>query len=117
MTPRENEDRKSGESLDLSILVVSYNTFAHTRACLESIFRTTKKIHFEVIVVDNASTDGSAQMIATEFPQVCLISCDVNFGFGAANNLARQCARAERFLLLNPDTVVLEGAVDGLRCE
>ena len=54
MTPRENEDRKSGESLDLSILVVSYNTFAHTRACLESIFRTTKKIHFEVIVVSPA---------------------------------------------------------------
>ena len=77
MTPRENEDRKSGESLDLSILVVSYNTFAHTRACLESIFRTTKKIHFEVIVVDNGSTDGSAAAVRESWPDFELVELSV----------------------------------------
>lgn len=98
----------------ISIIVVSYNTRELTRACLESIFSSTREVSFEVIVVDNASGDGSADMVREEFPSVRLIASTVNHGFARANNLASREARGRHLLLLNPDTVVLDGAVDRL---
>lgn len=97
----------------LSILIVSYNTREMTLACLESVQRETH-MPFEVIVVDNASTDGSAEAIATRFPDVVLLAETVNHGFAAAHPIAVARARGPWLLLLNPDTVVLDGALDKL---
>lgn len=97
----------------LSIIVVSYNTREMTLECLRSVYAETRA-PFELIVVDNASSDGSAEAIAAEFPDLRLMAETVNHGFAAANNLAAKGARGEYLLLLNPDTVVLDGALDKL---
>lgn len=97
----------------LSIVIVSYNTREMTLACLASVYAQTQA-PFEVIVVDNASADGSAAAIAEAFPQVRLIAETVNHGFAAAHDIAVPLTRAEWLLLLNPDTVVLDGALDKL---
>jgi GT2 family glycosyltransferase len=101
-------------SAELSILIVSYNTRDITLACLESLYAQTKESDFEVIIVDNASTDGSADAIAVRFPQATLIRHPSNIGFATGNNLAAQNARGKYLLLLNPDTVVLDNAIDRL---
>lgn len=97
----------------LSVVVVSYNTKDLTLECLASVCRETN-VPFELIVVDNASADGSAEAIAMEFPDVTLMAETVNHGFAQGNNIAICRARGEYVLLLNPDTVVLEGAIDKL---
>ena len=97
----------------LTVIVVSYNTRAMTLECLASL-RAETRADFETIVVDNASTDGSAEAIAEEFPEMDLLAETANHGFAGANNLAARRARGEYLLLLNPDTVVLDGAVDRL---
>ncbi len=97
----------------LSILVISYNTRKMTLACLRSIAAETRVPH-EVIVVDNASDDGSAAAIAAEFPRVTLLAEAENHGFARGNNLAATRARGDYLLLLNPDTVVRDGAIDRL---
>jgi len=100
--------------VDLSIIVVSFNTKVLTLEAISSVFQQTVGVSFEVIVVDNASSDGSSEEIAKKFPQVNLISLNENIGFGAANNLAAKSASGEILLLLNPDTVVLDGAIQKL---
>ena len=97
----------------LSIIVVSYNTREMTLACLQSISEQTQLPH-EVIVIDNRSDDGSADAIAAAFPDHRLIRAERNLGFAAANNLAAREARGDFLLLLNPDTLVLRGALDRL---
>lgn len=99
---------------DVSIIIISYNTREMTLACLESVYAEMGDVHFRVIVVDNASQDGSADAIADRFPQAELIRSDENIGFAAANNLAAERAESEYLLLLNPDTVVLDCAIDRL---
>jgi GT2 family glycosyltransferase len=98
----------------LSVLMVSFNTRHLTLDCLRSLNAETLDISFEVIVVDNGSSDGSARAIAEAFPQVRLIALDKNLGFGPANNLAAKQAVGKYVLLLNSDTVVLDRAVDRL---
>jgi GT2 family glycosyltransferase len=97
----------------VSILVISYNTREMTLACLRSIAAETTVPH-EVIVIDNASPDGSAAAIAAEFPSYRLIASGENHGFAKANNIAAAMARSRYLLLLNPDTVVLDRAIDQL---
>lgn len=97
----------------LSIIIVSYNTRDMTLACLRSVFDQTRA-HFEVIVIDNASSDGSPEAIAAEFPGITLLAETTNHGFARANNIAAELVRGEYILLLNPDTVVLDGALDKL---
>lgn len=97
----------------LSIIVVSYNTREMTLDCLRSIHAETEA-DFELIVIDNASSDGSAEAIAAEFPDAELMAETDNHGFAAANNIAAKRARGEYVLLLNPDTLVLDGALDKL---
>jgi GT2 family glycosyltransferase len=97
----------------VSILVVSYNTRELTLGCLRSIAVETRIPH-EVIVVDNDSRDGSAEAIATTFPDVRLIASSENLGFGKANNVAAREAGGRYILLLNSDTVVLDQAIDKL---
>lgn len=100
--------------MDLSIFIVSYNTRELTRRCLESIYATPPAAECEIILVDNASSDASADMVARDFPDVHLIRSAENLGFAAGNNLARRRANANRLLLLNPDTRVMPGAIDAL---
>ncbi|AOY75539.1 glycosyltransferase family 2 protein [Clostridium formicaceticum] len=94
--------------MDLSIIIVNYNTIELTKQTLHSIFDKKYNFIYEVFVVDNASTDGSVDMIKTEFPQVQLIENNQNLGFSKANNLAITLAEGKYILLLNSDTVVLE---------
>lgn len=96
---------------DVNVVIVSYNTREFTLHCLRSVYEQTRDVSFEVFVVDNASADGSAEAIAAEFPQVRLIANGANRGFAAANNQALRLARGDYFLLLNPDTLVLDNAI------
>lgn len=98
----------------LSIIVVSYNTREMTLACLDSILSETKLADAEVIVVDNASDDDSALAIEGHDLKLKLISLDSNIGFARANNLGAKQAQGEFILLLNPDTIVLDQAIDKL---
>jgi N-acetylglucosaminyl-diphospho-decaprenol L-rhamnosyltransferase len=99
----------------LSIIVVSYNTREMTVECLRSIFREAIHDSYEVIVLDNASTDGSVEEIELVFKdRITLISSTINLGFAAGNNYAVREAKGNRILLLNPDTVVLNHAIDRL---
>lgn len=100
--------------IDVSILLVNWNTRDMTLECLASIYRQTTRVSFEVIVADNGSTDGSAEAIAEAFPQVILLAGQENLGFAAATNRQARLARGERLLLLNTDTVVLDHAIDAL---
>ncbi len=101
--------------LDLSIIVVSFNTRVMTLECLRSVFTELQNRSFEVIVLDNASTDGSAEAIRQEFgDRLELIRSRENIGFAAGNNEAVQLAKGRYILLLNPDTVVLHNAIDRL---
>lgn len=97
--------------IDVSVIIVNFNTETLTRDCLTSVFRETKEVAFDVWVVDNHSTDGSVAMIRNEFPRVNLVINDRNLGFGAANNVAMRRSRARYFCLLNSDTVLLNNAV------
>lgn len=98
----------------LAILIVSHNTRELTRACLRSVLEQPAGLKSQVIVVDNASADGSAAAVAAEFPEIRLLKLDRNLGFAAGNNLAARYARREWLLLLNPDTAVVDGAIDRL---
>lgn len=97
---------------DVSIVIVNWNTRELLGACLESLYRETKTVSFEVIVVDNGSADGSRTMVRSMFPQVILIANVGNRGFAAANNQALAVATGRYVLLLNSDTNILERAVD-----
>jgi GT2 family glycosyltransferase len=105
--------------MELSITIASYNTCDVTGDTLASVFAQTTGIEFEVIVVDNASTDGSAEMIESRFPSVQLIRSDRNLGFAAAHNLALARAKGKYLLVLNSDVLFLDNAakrmVDDLR--
>jgi hypothetical protein len=99
----------------LSILIISFNTREMTLECVRSVFDQTSETEFELIVLDNASSDGSADAIEAEFgDRVRLIRSEDNLGFAGGNNEAAKHARGEYLLLLNPDTVVLDGAIDKL---
>lgn len=104
-------DKKSTASPLLSVVVVSYNTKDLLNTCLRSIKHETKGIDFEVIVVDNASTDSSKDMLNREFPAIKTIFNPVNKGFAAANNQGILIASGDYLLLLNSDTEILDGAI------
>jgi GT2 family glycosyltransferase len=110
---------RATDVLDISILIVSFNTRELTLACLASVYENTRRVSFEVIVVDNASHDGSAQAIREAFPDVQVIDNDTNRGFAAACNSAASGARGSHLLLLNPDTALeddgISRALDELR--
>jgi GT2 family glycosyltransferase len=99
---------------ELSIIVVSYGTRDMTLECLASLVEETRETAYEVIVVDNASPDGSPQAIVARFPDFDVLAQTDNLGFAAANNLAALNARGRYLLLLNPDTIVLDKAIDRL---
>lgn len=99
---------------ELSILIVNYNTKDLTCACLRSVLSQKINMPVEILVLDNASTDGSADAIRNEFPAVNLFVSKENIGFGKGNNMLAKKARGNYLLLLNTDTVVTEGALERL---
>lgn len=97
--------------MDLSVIVVTFNSSVFIRTCLRSILARTEGIDHEVIVVDNGSGDETAKILEKEFSQIILLKNEANLGFAAANNLALLRARGEFVLLINPDTRWSRGGV------
>jgi len=100
--------------MDITIVIVNWNTKDLLRDCLESVYETVDDLSFEVIVVDNASRDGSVAMVREAFPAVDIIENSENRGFSAANNQALRVMRGRYALLLNTDAVLTKGAVHEL---
>ena len=98
----------------LDVVVVSYRATALLRDCLRSLLDNPPSGPMQVQVVDNASGDGTAEMVGREFPQVRLTVNDANLGFGAANNIGIRAGEAPYVLVLNPDTRITPGALDSL---
>lgn len=98
-------------TIDISIIIVSFNTIAETRQCLTSIKENSKNINYEIFVVDNDSKDGSADMVANEFPSVQLFRQDINKGFAGGNNPALKKAVGRYVLLLNSDALLTKNAL------
>jgi GT2 family glycosyltransferase len=94
--------------VDLSVIIVNFNVRAFLENALVSVRRALEGLRGEVIVVDNASDDGSVEMVRQKFPEAAVIANQTNLGFAAANNLALKKARGRYVLLLNPDTIVQE---------
>jgi len=103
-----------GLLMDLSVIIVNWNTRNLLLECLNSIYQTVKTVEMEVWVVDNGSTDGSIAAAGERFAETKFIQNRVNFGFARANNQALNMAAGRYLLLLNPDTKVSEGAIEKL---
>jgi GT2 family glycosyltransferase len=100
--------------MKLSVIVICWNNLKVIVPCLESIFKQTSKLEFEVIVTDNNSTDGSPEYIRKHFPSVQIVENGANLGFSKANNAGIRIAKGEYILILNPDTVILDRALEKL---
>lgn len=96
---------------DLSIIIVNYNTKDDTVNCIESVIAKTQELDYEIIVVDNASEDGSVETIKNKFADVKIIKNSKNLGFGKANNIGIEKSNSKYVFLLNPDTVLKNNAV------
>lgn len=97
--------------IDLSIIIVSYNTKDFLKNCLDSIYKTSKSFSFEIIVVDNASNDSSADLVSKEYKDVILIKNSQNLGFSKANNIGVKKSSGRYVLFLNSDTVIYENTL------
>ena len=98
-------------SFDVSVIIVSFNTCEVLRQCLQSVLDNAIGLQAEIIVVDNASTDGSPEMVEEEFPTVRLMRSPHNLGFAAGNNRALKIAQGRYFVLLNSDAFFAPGAL------
>jgi GT2 family glycosyltransferase len=105
-------DSLPNSTVDLSVIVISWNTRELLRECVASVLTNAGNLALELFVVDNASSDGSAEMVRNRFPSVKLIGNDCNRGFAAANNQALRVASGRHVLLLNSDTIVLEDVLE-----
>ena len=99
---------------DISIVTISWNTCNLLRKCLHSVFENSAGLKLQIFIVDNASTDSSADMVREEFPEVTLIENPTNVGFARANNQIFPKCDSDLVLLLNPDTVIIESALQQL---
>lgn len=99
------------QNIAVSIIIVNYNTCQLTTACIQSVLEKTASIPFEIIVVDNASSDGSVITLCKKFPAIRVIPSANNLGFGKANNLGASYARGKFLLLLNSDTLLVNDAI------
>lgn len=96
---------------EISIIIVTYNPGKTILACLEALYKHHTDDEIEVIVVDNASRDDTVEQVRTHYPQVKLLACDDNLGYGVGNNRGFELATGEFVVILNPDVVVREGAL------
>jgi N-acetylglucosaminyl-diphospho-decaprenol L-rhamnosyltransferase len=99
---------------ELAILIVSHNAAADLERCLDSLLHAPPRVSHELVVIDNASRDGSVQAVKARAPRVRLIPLPSNFGFAGGNNAGFRQTQSELVLLLNSDTVVPSGAIDRL---
>jgi len=99
------------KTCEVTFVIVSYNTARLLKRCLESVLQELQGIQAEIIVVDNASKDGSVELVEKEFPEVYLIPSQINLGFAAANNLAFRISHGEFIVLLNTDAFLKKGAL------
>jgi GT2 family glycosyltransferase len=99
------------DALLVSIIIVNYNTKDLTKNCVRSIFEKTGGVDFNICVVDNGSTDGSAGELRREFPGIEVIESKDNKGFAGANNIAIRESGANYLFVLNPDTILVNNAV------
>lgn len=104
----------AGARVDLSIIIVNWNTQALLAACLQTIAPAARRVTSETIVVDNGSSDGSVAMVRSAFPAVQVIESGANLGFARANNLGMRAAQGRYLFLLNSDTLLSPGALDEL---
>jgi N-acetylglucosaminyl-diphospho-decaprenol L-rhamnosyltransferase len=104
---QENETR-----MDVSIIYVNWNSVDYIRESIRSVYEHTRGIHFEVIVVDNASPAGNVDTLKEEFPKIALIKSARNLGFAGANNLGYKSCSGEKVLFLNPDTKLVSPAIN-----
>jgi GT2 family glycosyltransferase len=95
-------------TVELSVIIVNYNGKRFLQDCLDSLYRCLDNINFEIVVIDNNSTDDSCNFLQTDFPEVMLIQSSINLGFGKGNNKAVEHANGKYLLLINNDTVVLD---------
>src|SRR6204780_3023836 len=101
-------------SIDISVVIVGWNAEHYLELCLESLAKAPPRRSMEVFVVDNASTDGSAEMIESKFPWVKLIRSSENLGFSRGNNVAIRQSQGRYVALVNPDVIVFPGCLDAL---
>lgn len=102
---------QSPKEVDVSIIVANWNTRELLRDCIRSIYGKTKGIRYELIIADDASTDGSAEIIQREFPQVKIIQNEKNLGYAKSINRGVPLAQGNYILLLNSDTLILDDAI------
>ena len=105
-------EKSEPEPLQLSIVIICWNDWKVLQDCLESIYKNTRSVRFEVIISDNGSTDGSIDQVRQNFPQVRVIENQRNLGFAKGNNVGIRAATGQYILILNPDTVIHENALD-----
>lgn len=97
--------------MQLTVIILSYNVRDLLKKAIKAIYRTYKDEYLQIIVVDNASSDGSSGMVRKEFPKVKIVQSNTNTGFSKGNNLARKFATGDFILFLNPDTEVQKNAI------
>lgn len=97
--------------MDVSIIIVNYNTCKMLEDCINSIYKFTSDLEYEIIVSDNNSSDGSIEMLRKNFPKVVIVENKRNLGFGAANNEGRKISKGKYVFYLNSDTLLLNNAV------
>jgi GT2 family glycosyltransferase len=112
MKDRYGEDQSV--EIAVSVIIVNWDTKKLIQNCLDSVYRTMGNIAFEIIVVDNASSDGSLSLLEKKYPQVIKISNQKNKGFAAANNQAFAIMKGKYALLLNTDALLTPNAVNKL---
>lgn len=100
--------------MDLSIIIINWNSAEHVRKCLRSIATNIHGLDFETLVIDNASFDSCERLILNEFPNVRFFQSNENLGFAKGNNLGWEKSRSEYLLFLNPDTEVIGDAIQGM---
>jgi GT2 family glycosyltransferase len=100
--------------MKLSVIILCWNDLKVITDCLKSIFEQTNEMEFEVIVSDNGSTDGSVKLVREKFPEVQVVENRANVGFAKGNNAGIQLARGEYILILNPDTIIRDHALQKL---
>jgi GT2 family glycosyltransferase len=111
---KERSGEKQSDQIDVSVVIVNWNTKDLLKNCLNSIYQTINNLTFEIIVVDNASSDGSIKMLENDFLPVIRIGNQENKGFGAANNQAFAVMKGKYALLLNTDALLTSNAVNKL---
>ena len=97
--------------MDVSIIIINYNTFSLTCKCIESLYKYNNGFSYEIILVDNASSECDAKIFSEKFPNINLVISEKNLGFAGGNNLGIKHATGNFILLLNSDTELIENSI------